>query len=243
MIELSQISKQYKNKQVLNNISLSLSAGKILGIIGPNGAGKSTLMEITCSILKPSSGDILFNNQSIHKDINTYRQSIGYVPQELALYQTLTVLDNINFWASLSPLDINQARKNRILSVVGLKGKEKEKVNNLSGGMKRKLNIAVALLHDPDILIMDEPTVGIDIQSKMEIMQFIQSLKDTGKTVFYSSHDPYEIENLCDEILILNEGSLRYKGPVTEIVNEAKRRKILSDDESFTSLLAKLGQW
>jgi ABC-2 type transport system ATP-binding protein len=243
MIECRHVSKHYKNKKVLSNISLTINEGVIIGLVGPNGAGKSTFMQILSTIVKPSSGDILYNGNSIKKLAKDYKKIIGYVPQDLALYQTLTVQDNINFWTQLTNVHKDKEYVANIISVVGLEDKLNVKVQQLSGGMKRKLNIAIALFHDPKLIIMDEPTVGIDIQSKLEIIKFIQQLKDTGKTIIYSSHDAYEIEELCDEILILNQGEIKYEGSKAALATAAKEKGLINEDVSFTSILSKLGQW
>jgi ABC-2 type transport system ATP-binding protein len=243
MIELQNISKQYKQKEVLNNISLKIKRGVIVGLVGPNGAGKSTLMQIISGILKPSSGEVYFEGKTIKERKKRYFAKIGYVPQDLALYHRLTVADNIAFWSNLSAAKVNEDNINEIIQIVGLHDKLSLRVDQLSGGMKRKLNIAVALMHNPDLIIMDEPTVGIDIQSKLEIITFIQRLKSEGKTIIYSSHDAYEVEKLCDEIVILNGGQIKFHGLQKELVTVAKDNGMLEEDDSFTAVLSKLGQW
>jgi ABC-2 type transport system ATP-binding protein len=243
MIEIKNIRKKYKQREVLKGVSLNISSGVIVGLVGPNGAGKSTLMQIIANILKPTSGDVYFHGQSV-KDIKRgFYEKIGYVPQDLALYHTLSVADNIAFWSNLSATKNTDDKIKEIITTVGLDDLLAVKVDQLSGGMKRKLNIAVALMHNPELIIMDEPTVGIDIQSKLEIITFIQKLKNEGKTIIYSSHDAYEVEKLCDEIVILNDGQVKYHGLQKELVNAAKEKGHLMDDDSFTAVLSKLGQW
>ncbi len=216
MIRLINVNKKYGKKFSLNNVNLHIQEGEIFGLIGPNGSGKSTLLSIIATILKPTSGEIYMNNRNIVENPHEMRRWIGYVPQDIALYPMLSVWDNLRFWAQLAPGKVTKERLQKIAEVVNLSNSLKEIVQTLSGGMKRKLNMAVAMLHDPKILIMDEPTVGIDILSKRDIVSYIKELRKNGVTIVYSTHDFQEIQYLCDRIGVLNNGILEFTGRVEE---------------------------
>ena len=174
LLEVQNIVKRYSKRDVVDNISLSIEAGDVVGILGENGAGKSTFMAMVATLIKPTSGDILYNGESIVKKPGIIRGKIGYVPQDIALYEELSGIDNLKYWARtyhLSRNRLEQAVEN-IIEVIGLdRDKLKDKVSSYSGGMKRRVNIGIALLNDPEVIIMDEPTVGIDIMSKEEILK------------------------------------------------------------------------
>ena len=172
-IEVLHLYKKYKKQEVLNDISFTISSGDVLGIIGENGAGKSTLMGILVTLIKPSSGDVLYDDQSVISNPSCIRGNIGYVPQDISLYEDLSGIDNLKFWAKTYHLYGDDMR-NRIVAIKDVIGLDdailNKKVKTYSGGMKRRVNIGVALLNDPDVIVMDEPTVGIDIASKDYIL-------------------------------------------------------------------------
>lgn len=244
MIALNALTKSYAKKTVVEPLTLHIGRGDLVGVVGPNGAGKSTLMQMIATVLKPSAGTIAIDGKDSVKQVKAVRRRIGYVPQDLALYTDLSVRDNLSFWAKMAGADVSRARIAQITDIVGLTQQVTTKVSRLSGGMQRKLNIAVALLHDPDILIMDEPTVGIDIQSKQDIVTFIKKLGTRGKTILYSSHDAQEIEQLSNKLLIMNSGKLQYYGTVVRAYDTVRDHGSSDlDVPSFPQLLARLGQW
>lgn len=220
MITISNLTKQYGRNIILDNLSLSIKKGEVFGLLGTNGAGKSTLLSILATITKPSSGTVEVNNLNLLKEKKKARKIIGYVPQDVSLWENMTVKENLLFWSKFSKKKVETERLLELCQTVRLDDKWKEKVSKLSGGMKRKLNIAVALIHDPDILLMDEPTVGIDLQSKLEINQYIKKLAQSGKTIVYTTHDMSEILTLCDRIGVLKEGKLPFIGTL----DDAKKR-------------------
>lgn len=209
IIEVKNISKRFNDKLVLDNISYEVKEGEIFGFIGPNGAGKSTLINIMTSLLTPDSGTIEICGYDILREPIKAKECMGYVPQELALMEDLNAYDNLEFFGALYGLK-GKLLKERIaeaLKVTGLEETKKQKVKKFSGGMKRRLNIAVSILHHPKVLILDEPTVGVDPQSRNHIFSFIKNIcKDWGTTVIYTSHYMEEIEELCKRVFIIDLG-------------------------------------
>ena len=221
LLEVQNIVKRYSKRDVVDNISLSIEAGDVVGILGENGAGKSTFMAMVATLIKPTSGDILYNGESIVKKPGIIRGKIGYVPQDIALYEELSGIDHLKYWARtyhLSRNRLEQAVEN-IIEVIGLdRDKLKDKVSSYSGGMKRRVNIGIALLNDPEVIIMDEPTVGIDIMSKEEILKVISVLNKQGKTVIYSAHYFEELEQVCNKICIMMKGKVMEFSNIEDII-------------------------
>lgn len=216
MIEIRNVNKSYKRKEVVKGVDLMIPQGARVGFVGPNGAGKSTLMKMIATLVKPTSGDIKVDGQSVTRKKKQLRKRIGYVPQEIALHPTISVKENLKFWAGMAPGSVSEKWIIQLINMVGLREKLNERVDKLSGGMQRKLNIIVALLHNPDLLIMDEPTVGIDIPSKTEIVAFLKAL-GSDKTILFSSHDLQEIEMLCHYVLVLEDGILRHFSSINDL--------------------------
>lgn len=208
MIEIKDVTKSYGRQKVLQNVSFEIMEGELFGLLGPNGAGKSTLIDILTGIQSMDSGEIFINGKSIKTDKVEIRKHLGLVPQDIALLEELNAVDNLEYFGGLYGLAGEELKSQieKLLEVAGLTDKKKEKVKNYSGGMKRRLNIAVAMLHNPSILILDEPTVGVDAQSRQHIFDYIQSLAEQGTTILYTSHYMEEIETLCKRVFILDLG-------------------------------------
>lgn len=209
IIEVKNITKRFNDKLVLDNISYEVEQGEIFGFIGPNGAGKSTLINIMTSLLIPDSGTITICGYDILKDPIKAKGCIGYVPQDLALMEELNAYDNLEFFGALYGLKgkVLKERISEALKVTGLEENRKQKVKKFSGGMKRRLNLALAILHHPKVLILDEPTVGVDPQSRNHIFSFVKNIcKEWGTTVIYTSHYMEEIEELCKRVFIIDLG-------------------------------------
>lgn len=219
IVEVKGLTRRFGKVVALDKLSFNINKGEIFGIIGPNGAGKSTFISIMTSLLKPSCGDVYINGFSALKQHNKIKKYIGYVPQDIALYPMLSGMDNLNFWAGVYGLkgDLKKARIQEVLSVTRLSDVAKLKVDNYSGGMKRRLNIAVAMLHMPEILIMDEPTVGVDILSRRYILDAVKGFKAQGRTVIFTSHYIDEMESICDRLAVLDKGVLKALGTVQEL--------------------------
>ncbi len=235
LISVKNITKKYKGRKALNDITFDIGKGEIFGLIGPNGAGKSTFISLMATINKPESGDILIEGESIQKNPDSLRSRLGYVPQEIALYPMLSAYDNLDFWGGIYGIEasLKKERIEHILRIMKLYDRRNDRVKTFSGGMKRRLNIAASLLHKPDILIMDEPTAGVDVLSRATIAELIQGLKKEGCTIIITSHYIDELELLCDRIAVLNSGALLYSGTIDDVLNS-------SGSNSLEQLMLKL---
>ncbi|EMB89603.1 ABC transporter ATP-binding protein [Streptococcus mutans] len=208
LLEVKKLSKTYKNgRKALDNLNFNVIKGEILGFLGPNGAGKSTTINILSTLLKSDEGEITyFNNANLSvKDI---KKQLGIVPQELAIYEDISALQNVKFFASLYGVkksEINERVEN-VLKKVGLEDRKYDKPSTFSGGMKRRLNIACAIAHNPKLIIFDEPTVGIDPQSRNHILDSIKNLRDEGATIIYTTHYMEEVQQICDRVIIMDGG-------------------------------------
>lgn len=220
IIEVKNVTKRFNDKLVLDNVSYEVNQGEIFGFIGPNGAGKSTLINIMTSLLTPDSGTIKICGYDILKEPIKAKECIGYVPQDISLMEELTAYDNLEFFGALYGLKGKELKEriNEALEVTGLVEKKKEKVKKFSGGMKRRLNIAAAIMHHPKVLIMDEPTVGVDPQSRNHIFNFTKNIcNEWGTTVIYTSHYMEEVEELCKRVFIIDLGKEVAYGTEDEI--------------------------
>ncbi|MCP3029809.1 ABC transporter ATP-binding protein [Halobacillus sp. A1] len=230
MIETIQLSKRFKEKTVVEGVDLYLDKGESVGLLGPNGAGKSTTISIISSLLKPTTGDVKLDGESVIKNPGDIRKVLGVVPQEIALYQELTAYENLKFFGRIYRVPKSQleSRIQTTLELVGLKDRQKDLIKTFSGGMKRRINIASALLHHPKILILDEPTVGIDPQSRNYILEMIRKLNEQeGTTVLYTSHYMEEVEQLCDRVYIMDHGKVIASGSQSELLS------ILSNEDTM----------
>ncbi|RDY28785.1 ABC transporter ATP-binding protein [Romboutsia weinsteinii] len=209
IVKVNNISKRFKDKLVLDNINFSVNEGEIFGLIGPNGAGKSTLINIMTNLILTNNGSVEINGFDVVSNPVDAKSCIGLVPQELAVIEHITPYDNLEYFGALYGLKgkLLKSRINEALEISGLEDVKKKKVKKLSGGMKRRLNIAIAILNHPKLLILDEPTVGVDPQSRNHIFNFIKKISiEQNTTVIYTSHYMEEVEHLCSRIFIIDEG-------------------------------------
>lgn len=223
-VKVNNITKRFNDKLVLDNISFEVKKGDIFGFIGPNGAGKSTLINIMTGLIGPNSGDIELGGYSILKEPIKAKELIGLVPQELALMDAFSAYDNLEYFGAFYGLSgkLLRERIKEVLEIVGLTDRKKDKIKKFSGGMKRRLNLAAAIMHRPKILIMDEPTVGVDPQSRNCIFEFINKInKEEKTTVIYTSHYMEEVETLCNNVFILDLGREVAWGTKAEIKSMA----------------------
>lgn len=222
LLKVLGISKQFKKVLAVDNISFTVQKGEILGLLGPNGAGKSTTISMISTLILPDSGDILYADASVVKKPKVIQESLGYVPQEIALYPMLSGKENLLFWGKAYGLKGTHLKKkiDEISEIIGIKDRLKDKVKTYSGGMKRRLNIGVALLHDPELVIMDEPTVGIDPQSRKHILDTVLELNKKGMTVIYTSHYMEEVEYLCNRICIMDQGKIIAEGTKEQLIEQ-----------------------
>ncbi|MBM3132679.1 MAG: ABC transporter ATP-binding protein [Chloroflexi bacterium] len=192
----------------MNGVSFAIHRGEIFGLLGPNGAGKTTTIRMLSTILEPDGGEITIGGHSVRRDAGTVRSLIGVCPQELALYADLSALDNLVFFGRMVGLDGKAAKTQAMenLKRVGLEERAKGKVSKFSGGMKRRINLAIALMGHPELLFLDEPTVGIDPQSRNNIYETIEGLRDRGMTILYTTHYMEEADRLCDRVAIMDGG-------------------------------------
>ncbi|MDO7906970.1 ABC transporter ATP-binding protein [Paenibacillus sp. JX-17] len=220
LLEVTGLSKSYGRKQALQNVSFTLKEGSSFGFLGPNGAGKSTTMKILTGVVKPDQGSVKLFGEEIDSNPGAASRYIGYVPQEITLYERLSAWDNLEFFGQAYGVRGAELRKRmkEVLEQTGLLDRAKEEIRTFSGGMKRRINIAAALLHRPQLLIMDEPTVGIDPQSRNHIFDLIRGLNRDGVTVIYSTHYMEEVEALCDEVAIMDQGMVKAQAPLGELL-------------------------
>ncbi len=219
IVKIDNLSKNFRTVTALDNVSLEIKEGDIYGLLGPNGAGKSTMINIISGLLNFNKGNIEILGKDIKNNMREIKKNIGVVPQDIALYKELTAYENIKFFTSLYGFKGDEL-KNRVekaLEFVGLKDKAKGHPNEFSGGMKRRLNIACAISHTPKLIIMDEPTVGIDPQSRNHILQSVKKLNEMGSTIIYTSHYMEEVEEICTNIGIIDHGKLVAEGTKEEL--------------------------
>ena len=232
MISINNLEKTFKGVKRVNNVSMEVKEGEIFGLLGANGAGKSTLMSILATVTKPTAGKVTIHGYDLKKEKKKIHQTIGYVPQEIALWEEFTIKDNFHFWRKFAKGKHTEEQCFQLCKDFSLEDKWNEKVSNLSGGMKRKLNIAISLIHDPSILLMDEPTVGIDLQSKLEINEFIKRMATKGKTILYITHDIHEIIHLCHRIGVMQDGQIRFIGTL----EDARKERIQKTEENNVTI-------
>lgn len=227
LLKIDHLEKSYKDKKVLHGISFQINKGEILGLLGPNGAGKSTTIRILTGALGYDKGEISAYGTDIHQNIRAYKKKLGIVPQDLALYEDLSARQNVSFFASLYGLKgkLLQKRCEWALDFTGLKDKAGDKVNTFSGGMKRRLNIACAIAHKPELLIMDEPTAGIDPQSRNHILNSIKKLSEEGMTILYTTHYMEEVEEIASRIIIIDHGDIITEGTKEELKEDIEKVK------------------
>ena len=210
MLEAQGLKRSYGSVVAVDGVSLHAAAGETVGLLGPNGAGKTTTVSIIAGLVHPDAGSVKIEGRALTGDADPNKRRIGLVPQDLALFDELPARENLLLFAAL--YDLSGAAANRAigeaLELVGLKERSRDRVRTFSGGMKRRLNLAAALLHDPQILLLDEPTVGVDPQSRNAIFENLETLKQRGKTLLYTTHYMEEAERLCDRIVIIDHGKV-----------------------------------
>jgi ABC-2 type transport system ATP-binding protein len=210
IVETKNLVKRYGNAEAVKGLSFAIRRGEIFGFLGPNGAGKTTTISMLACLLEPTGGTAIVAGHDVVRASSEVKRRIGLVPQELALYPTLSARDNLNFFGRIYGLHGQKLRQrvDEVLEMVGLAERAKSAVRTFSGGMKRRLNIAAGLLHSPEILFLDEPTVGVDPQSRNAIFEHVERLNAAGMTILYTTHYMEEAERLCDRVAIVDEGRI-----------------------------------
>ncbi len=220
MINLNNVTISFKTIKALNDVSLAIKEGEFFGLLGPNGAGKTTLMNILIGYLSADSGSVYINGEEVGDNELKFRNELGFVPQSVALYGDLSAEENLKFFGSLYNMDSSVLKKNisEYLNAVGLYERRKDTVKNFSGGMKRRLNLITALLHRPKVLLCDEPTVGVDPQSRNAIFDFLEKLNKEGLTIVYTTHYMEEAERLCNRVAVIDNGNIIALGTTDELL-------------------------
>jgi ABC-2 type transport system ATP-binding protein len=241
LIKIEQLSKKYKDAEMfsLNDFTLAINEGQIFGLIGPNGAGKTTLISMLCGLIKPTSGSFSIDNLTYEKNATEIKKIIGVVPQEYALYPTLTARENLLYFGSMYGLKGNDLKNKVIesLDFLGLLKFADKRIETFSGGMKRRINLIAGILHKPKVLFLDEPTVGVDVQSKNAIIDYLKNLNRKGTTIIYTSHHLSEAEDFCTHIAIVDRGEIYAQGTPATLINSTQDARNLED--VFISLTGK----
>jgi ABC-2 type transport system ATP-binding protein len=240
-VQIDSLTKQYRHapKQAVSNLTFQIPEGAVFGLLGPNGAGKSTTVMMLCGLMRPDAGTISVFGLDMGSNGADIRNSIGVAPQEIALFPTLTAYENLFYFGrmySMKAADIRSQIK-KYLHIFGLSEKRNKLVNTFSGGMKKRLNLIAALLHQPRLIILDEPTAGVDVQSRNMILDFLIDLKSHGTTIIYSSHVLEEAERICSHLGIIDEGKLISEGTRMDIMHKHNDCKNL--EQVFLKLTGK----
>lgn len=231
LVDIQHVTKQYKEapRPAVKELSMSINKGDVFGLLGPNGAGKTTLISMLCGLYPTTSGEIYINGNTHKLKSDACKQAIGVVPQEIALYPKLTAYENLLFLGHMYGLK-TAAVKEAIrynLEILGLEKNAHQKISTYSGGMKRRVNLIAGLMHNPQLLILDEPTVGVDIQSKQAIIEYLKKLnKEKGMTILYTSHHLDEAEDFCNRIAIIDNGTLITQGETKELIQQHQCKTI-----------------
>ena len=229
MLVTRNLVKQYGELTAVDDISFEASKGHVFGLLGPNGAGKSTTINCISGLLSPTSGHISVAGHDIARDGKAARKSLGIVPQELALYEDLPAIDNLRYWGKAYGVrgDELESRVADVLDLIGLADRAKDLPKDFSGGMKRRLNFGCGVVHQPSVLLLDEPTVGVDPQSRARLFDLVEAERDSGACVLYTTHYMEEAERLCDSVAIIDHGKLIAQGSVGELKAQLGARDVL----------------
>lgn len=219
VLSVDRLTKSFGDIKAVSDVSLCIEPGEIFGLLGPNGAGKTTTISMICGLLHPDEGTVVVNGQDFSVDPVAAQKSMGVVPQEVALYEELSAEENLRFWGKLAGLSSQAAtvRAAEVLEELSLTDRRRDAVRTYSGGMKRRINIGCALMHEPKLLLLDEPTVGIDPQARAKILDFVKELSRRGTGVLYTTHYLEEAETLCNRVGIVDEGKLLAQGTLAEL--------------------------
>ncbi|GAB4221969.1 MAG: ABC transporter ATP-binding protein [Acidobacteriota bacterium] len=237
MLSVRDLAKRFGEIRAVDGISFDVQDGEIFGLLGPNGAGKTTTISMISGVLAPDGGQVLVDGQDVWARPKQVKRLLGVVPQEIAVYEDLTARDNLAFWASLYGLRGAERRAaiDRALERVGLADRAADRVRTFSGGMKRRLNLSMGLIHEPKFLLLDEPTVGIDPQARLAILEIVREVAASGTTVLYTTHYMDEAEKLCDRVAIIDHGRILATGTLDELTRLAGEGELLRLTGSFTA--------
>jgi ABC-2 type transport system ATP-binding protein len=230
LTEVKDLTKRFGKLTAVDGVHFGIDSGEAFGLLGPNGAGKTTTVSMMCGLVVPSGGDVIIDGHSILHEPMAVRRVIGVVPQDIALYPTLSARENLTFFARMQdvPSDTLASRVDAVLDIVQLADRQKDRIETYSGGMKRRINIAVGLLNQPKLLILDEPTVGVDPQSRNSILETLKELNRQGMTLLYTSHYMEEVQFLCTHIAIIDHGKVIADGTQHDLRLQAGNKDIIS---------------
>lgn len=230
LLRVDRLSKSFGQLRAVDGVSFEIREGEIYGLLGPNGAGKTTTISMVCGLLRADAGDVNIAGRALWSDPQAARRLMGVVPQEIALYEELSGRENLEFWGRIAGLGAADAKKRaaELLEALSLSDRARDPVKKYSGGMKRRINIGCALMHRPQLLLLDEPTVGIDPQARANILEFVRGLRDAGTAILYTTHYLEEAETLCSRIGVIDHGRLLAEGTLTEL------RERLGDAQIYT---------
>lgn len=229
MVRISHLRKTYGDVVAVDDVSIQVDSGQIYGLLGPNGAGKTTTVSIVSGLLKPTSGTVNLDGNELSRNPKLAKKALGVVPQDLALYPELSARDNLKFWGGFYGLSKAEllSRVDEMLEAVGLSDRAKEPIKRFSGGMKRRLNLAAGLVHKPKVLLLDEPTVGIDLQTRLKLLEVVRQEAERGAAVLYTTHIMEEAEGLCTRVGIMDKGRIIAEGTVPELRSMLGERDLL----------------
>jgi ABC-2 type transport system ATP-binding protein len=235
VLEVQSLRKEFGDLVAVDGISFEIQEGEIFGFLGPNGAGKTTSISMICGLLTPTAGEIHVEGVSILKNPREVKRRLGVVPQEVAIYEELSARENLSFWGGIFGMrgKLLRSRVDELLEQVGLEERAKEPTKNFSGGMKRRLNLALGLVHDPKLILLDEPTVGIDPQARRNILDVVRNIVTSGRTVLYTTHYLEEAEELCDRLAIIDHGKILSQGTVADLKTQLGEGSLLTVQGTF----------
>jgi ABC-2 type transport system ATP-binding protein len=237
MLKIAHLSKSFDSIKAVDDISLEVKKGEIFGLLGPNGAGKTTTISMIASLLRPDTGKIYIDSLDLETDLKKIKKMMGVVPQEMAFYEELSAKENLIFWGKLQGVG-RKTLEERIrfyLEKTGLLGRENDPLKKYSGGMKRRINLIIGLIHQPKLLLLDEPTIGIDVQTRLNIYEIIKEASSQGTTILYTTHNLQEAEELCHRIGIMDQGKILAEGTLTELIKIVGEKDIALISGDFSA--------
>lgn len=237
MLSISHLSKSFDTLKAVDDISFDVKKGEIFGFLGPNGAGKTTTISMISGLLQPDTGKILIDGMDLNTDIRRIKKIMGVVPQDMAFYEELSAKENLRFWGKLQGVEkkLLNERIAYYLKKTGLAGRENEPLKKYSGGMKRRINLIIGLIHQPKLMLMDEPITGIDVQTKLNVYELIREIGEKGTTTIYTTHNLKEAEELCHRIAIIDKGKILAIGTLEELIQIVGEKDIVLIQGQFKS--------
>jgi ABC-2 type transport system ATP-binding protein len=246
-ISVSELTHAFKGHQALNQISFAVMPQTIHGFVGPNGAGKTTTLKAICTLLKPNFGEVSVFGHSVRSEATAVRERIGFMPDHFSMYRQMTVFEYLDFFAAAYGLNLASRDQviNDVLTLTDMDGRRNDLISGLSRGMQQRVSLARVLVHDPDLLLLDEPASGLDPRARIELMDILRELRRMGKTIFISSHILTELAELCDSVTIIDRGHVKFSGPMDALLDDHQETsrfslRLAQPPENVTELLRQL---